>query len=92
LNPLIAIKKFVDDVESQQPQKFIAHCQPSNKLFFSTEVNKNLDCLMLIGPEGDFNAQEIDHALNNGFVPVSLGDARLRTETAGVYTASVFNC
>ena len=40
--------------------------------------------VVLIGPEGDFSEQEISEALKNGFVPVSLGESRLRTETAGV--------
>jgi len=40
--------------------------------------------LLLIGPEGDFDPSEIKLALESGYIPVSLGDSRLRTETAGI--------
>ena len=49
---------------------------------------------MLIGPEGDFSEQEVQMALNAGYIPVSLGSSRLRTETAGVvacHTAILLN-
>ena len=45
------------------------------------------DAILLIGPEGDFTPKEIDAAIGNGFLPVTLGDSRLRTETAGVVGA-----
>ena len=45
------------------------------------------DAIILIGPEGDFTIPEIDFALAQGFTPVSLGESRLRTETAGVAAA-----
>ena len=47
--------------------------------------------LILIGPEGDFSSEEIDMAIQEGFKPVSLGDSRLRTETAGVVACHTFN-
>ena len=50
--------------------------------------------LVLIGPEGDFSKEEVDKAIKNGFLPVSLGESRLRTETAGVvacHTVSLMN-
>ena len=64
-------------------QKFIAHCDgPTMSLHSSIEKSK--DAIILIGPEGDFTSQEIQMAVENGFKPVTLGDARLRTETAGL--------
>ncbi|MEK7225506.1 MAG: RsmE family RNA methyltransferase, partial [Bacteroidota bacterium] len=45
--------------------------------------------LILIGPEGDFTVGEIEMALQNGFIPVSLGENRLRTETAGVVASTL---
>jgi 16S rRNA (uracil1498-N3)-methyltransferase len=45
--------------------------------------------LVLIGPEGDFTPSEVELALTSGFKPVSLGEARLRTETAGVMVAAM---
>ena len=50
--------------------------------------------LVLIGPEGDFSNEEIEMALQNGFIPVSFGDSRLRTETAALvacHTIHVLN-
>jgi len=48
------------------------------------EIKKSSDVFILIGPEGDFSKEEVQYALSAGFIPVSLGDSRLRTETAGV--------
>jgi 16S rRNA (uracil1498-N3)-methyltransferase len=71
-------------------QKFIAHCDESNdKKQLSTFQSFN-SSIILIGPEGDFTKDEIKLALENSFVPVSLGETRLRTETAGIVAASLF--
>ena len=51
------------------------------------KVNKAINCL--IGPEGDFDKKEINLAANNGFTPISFGEAILRTETAGIFIASM---
>lgn len=70
-------------------QRFIAHCETEgakNKLLTFQPFNPST--LILIGPEGDFTSREIERALENGFIPVSLGETRLRTETAGVVAAS----
>ena len=58
------------------------------------EIEQGRDVLVLIGPEGDFSEQEVADALAAGFIPVSLGNSRLRTETAGVvacHTAVLVN-
>lgn len=68
-------------------QKFIAHCTEDRKTELKKVVNKNASKIILIGPEGDFTNQEIEEALKNNFVPVSLGNTRLRTETAAVVAA-----
>ena len=54
---------------------------------FIKDFNKDSDTLILIGPEGDFSPEEIDRALQNNFLPVTLGNTRLRTETAGIVAA-----
>jgi len=65
--------------------KMIAHCSNSTKrLKISDVYRKNENALILIGPEGDFNDDEISAALSNSYIPVHLGSSRLRTETAGV--------
>ena len=74
--------------------RFIAHCYEADKRELKTEIRKGQSCVVLIGPEGDFSQQEIDEAMKAGFVPVSLGRSRLRTETAGVvacHTAVLMN-
>ena len=71
-------------------QKFIAHCLPEEKRNLADLINENLHSKMiLIGPEGDFTLGEIDRATRHHFIPVSLGNTRLRTETAGIVAASL---
>lgn len=65
-------------------QRFIAHCMGGEKEYLQNCVVPGKSTLILIGPEGDFAPQEIELALENEFIPVSLGSTRLRTETAGV--------
>jgi 16S rRNA (uracil1498-N3)-methyltransferase len=65
-------------------RKFIAHCYDLPKSPLSQSYRKGENALILIGPEGDFSEQEVAEAINNGFEPVSLGDTRLRTETASL--------
>jgi 16S rRNA (uracil1498-N3)-methyltransferase len=68
-------------------QKFIAHCEETDKQPLLQQVQPSASQFILIGPEGDFSPAEIAAALSNGFVPVSLGNTRLRTETAGIAAA-----
>lgn len=75
-------------------QKFIAHCYKEDKRVLKDEIERGRDVLVLIGPEGDFSEQEVQDALALGFIPVSLGNSRLRTETAAVvacHTAVLIN-
>ncbi|MEI7983352.1 MAG: 16S rRNA (uracil(1498)-N(3))-methyltransferase [Bacteroidota bacterium] len=65
-------------------QKFIAWCETGLASELHTLYRPGSDALVLIGPEGDFSAREVDVAKKAGFVTVSLGESRLRTETAGV--------
>lgn len=71
--------------------KFIAHCYDENQNHFKKLYNSGKNCLVLIGPEGDFSKNEIDLALKQNFKPISLGQSRLRTETAGLYICNAFN-
>jgi 16S rRNA (uracil1498-N3)-methyltransferase len=65
--------------------KMIAHCSPGQQRKKISEVyEKGMDALILIGPEGDFTADEVNFAAGNGFIPVHLGTSRLRTETAAI--------
>ncbi len=68
----------------------IAHCDDqNNKQPMQSHIMHDKDTLILIGPEGDFTKAEIDLALQNQFLPVSLGNTRLRTETAGIVAAAL---
>jgi 16S rRNA (uracil1498-N3)-methyltransferase len=92
LNPLCTFDELMKN--HQALQKFIAHCYEEDKRLLQGEIQKSSDVLILIGPEGDFSKEEVQKAINVGFVPVSLGNSRLRTETAGVvacHTVSLFN-
>ncbi len=71
-------------------QKFIAHCsENSEKLFLGSQLVQNSSYLLLIGPEGDFSKNEINLAKSLSFAEVSLGESRLRTETAGLVACNI---
>ena len=73
-----------------QQTKLVAHCEDSGKTPLSSILpNSSSDRIMLIGPEGDFTHREIEQAKEQGFQPVSLGNTRLRTETAGMVAAAL---
>ena len=88
LNELTSLNEFFK--QNQQKNKYIAHCVEEEKSSLKHHleticgVNKNIEVLIVIGPEGDFSPKEISLAMQNDFAPVSLGKSRLRTETAGV--------
>ncbi|MFT3752184.1 MAG: 16S rRNA (uracil(1498)-N(3))-methyltransferase [Paludibacter sp.] len=92
LNPLCSFDQLFQKHEAAQ--KFIAHCYEEDKHLLQTEIGKSTDVLILIGPEGDFSMEEVQKAISEGFKPVSLGESRLRTETAGVvacHTVALMN-
>lgn len=77
-------------LENRCEQKFIAFCEDvDNKEYLGKVVSKKSNILILIGPEGDFTIEEIQFAINNNLIPVSLGRSRLRTETAGVIACDI---
>jgi len=94
LHDLTPYDDFIKSQSQHPGQKFIAHCYKEDKRLFKDEIERGRDVLVLIGPEGDFSEQEVADALSSGFIPVSLGSSRLRTETAGVvacHTAVLLN-
>jgi len=83
LNEPASFKDFIN--KDLMGIRMIAHCDKSNERKNVSEVySKNDNSIILIGPEGDFTRDEVDSAVNRGFLPVHLGPSRLRTETAGV--------
>lgn len=76
--------------QSTADKKFIAHCDKGSKQTLSHfQISTSAHLLICIGPEGDFTQKEIELALQNNFIPVALGETRLRTETAGVVAATL---
>lgn len=67
-------------------QKFIAHCAEGTKFYLTDRIVAGGSYLILIGPEGDFSASEIQVATDAGYLPITLGASRLRTETAALTT------
>ena len=78
----ISFIKLVEQLTASQ--KFIAHCDEGIKQNLHSHIGTAAPSCICIGPEGDFTEKEIEMALQNNFIPVSLGDTRLRTETAGI--------
>ncbi len=70
--------------------KLIAHCDETHKESITKHIAPNKSFTILIGPEGDFSKDEIELALNAKYKAVSLGNSRLRTETAGLYACNAF--
>jgi 16S rRNA (uracil1498-N3)-methyltransferase len=89
LNGLTHFNAFIKSVTHQG--KFIAYVDATNPLHLKDAAKPNQDCLVLIGPEGDFSTDELQLALSNGFQKVSLGTSRLRTETAGLAACHILN-
>ena len=82
INEAMTLSEFIK--KNHDGQKFIAHCEETDKKSFSKEIEKDKPVTILIGPEGDFSTKEIKLALENNFIPVTLGTTRLRTETAAL--------
>ncbi|MGJ1438027.1 16S rRNA (uracil(1498)-N(3))-methyltransferase [Sphingobacterium multivorum] len=86
LNPAVSFKQFLREIPTEGVQKAIAHCVDAEKKYLNQVLEPAQHYIILIGPEGDFSEEEIDLALQMGFHPISLGEARLRTETAALAT------
>ncbi|WP_433832210.1 16S rRNA (uracil(1498)-N(3))-methyltransferase [Flavobacterium anhuiense] len=82
LNEAVSFKEFIK--QQQNGLQLIAHCEETDKKSLKEVLKPNEDVTILIGPEGDFSEKEIALALENNYKPVTLGNTRLRTETAAV--------
>jgi 16S rRNA (uracil1498-N3)-methyltransferase len=89
INELISLDEFI-----QLPVKgigLIAHCMDSAKSHLLNVAASSNNLTVLVGPEGDFTPEEIQKAINKNYQAISLGDSRLRAETAGVIVCSQVN-
>ena len=89
LNEMIHYNEFFES--GIHGAKFIACCDQGHSKHLKNQYTPGENATIIIGPEGDFSQQELDKAKNSGFNPVSLGNSRLRTETAGVVVTNIVN-
>lgn len=93
LNEPINYSDFINT--AVEGDKFIAYCEDkTEKSYLQKEIKPKEKIIILIGPEGDFSPEEIQTALNSGWKAVSLGESRLRTETAAIvacHTVALMN-
>ena len=89
LNEMIPFERFIRG--RNEKQRFIAHVDENNKDHLVKVATAHSQYLVLIGPEGDFTAEELKLADKEGFIKVSLGSNRLRTETAGLAAVMALN-
>ncbi|KPM49626.1 16S rRNA (uracil(1498)-N(3))-methyltransferase [Jiulongibacter sediminis] len=87
VNEMISINQFLE--ENTASQRFVCHLSDLSKPL--TEHKIESDVCLLVGPEGDFDPSELEMAAKAGFEQVSLGDSRLRTETAGLVGVTLLN-
>ena len=81
-------KKFIS--QERPGGKYIAHCYDGEKNLLKDIHPAGCDATILIGPEGDFSPEEVKMAMEAGYKPVSLGNSRLRTETAALAACHIF--
>lgn len=89
LNEPISYKNYM--TQTHNGLLFIAHCEDEEKLDLKRRIAPDKDITVLIGPEGDFSKSEIKQAYDAGFLPISLGENRLRTETAAIVACTTVN-
>ncbi len=82
VDEMVDFKKFIS--QERSGEKYIAHCYDGEKNMLKDIHQAGCDATVLIGPEGDFSPEEVKMAMEAGYKPVSLGNSRLRTETAAL--------
>ena len=90
VNEECSFNKLLESQKGKGAANFIAHCVESQKQE-ARDLSSIPRALVLIGPEGDFSPEEIEKALSMGYKALSLGNSRLRTETAGLKAVAAFN-
>ena len=95
IDPPVNLPDFLQNLKSQfstlNSQKFVCHCVGDDRRTLHQLYTPGTDALVLIGPEGDFSPHEIAEVLAQGFQSVTLGNNRLRTETAALYALTALN-
>lgn len=93
IDPAISLDSLLSSLPESSPdaRRLVCHCADSDRRSIRQLYAPGQDVLVLIGPEGDFSPREITLALDHGFHPVTLGNSRLRTETAALYAITALN-
>lgn len=93
LSDTISVRDFIEGTAGTDALKMIAYCfedgQERHSIREVLENNDAKEVIVLIGPEGDFSREEADAAVAAGYVPVHIGESRLRTETAALASVSM---
>ncbi len=93
VNEPVSVKEFINESKNMEALKLIAYCfedenTPRRSIKEVLETYEGREIIVMIGPEGDFSKQEAELAMAAGFIPVHLGESRLRTETAALTAVS----
>lgn len=91
VNEPVKLIDFIEKVQDAPVCKMVCYCDGDIRVPLHKVFHGESDALVLIGPEGDFSSREIEKALRSGFKPVTLGECRLRTETAALYATVAVN-
>ena len=86
MNDLVKFSDFIKNLNAETT--FVAHCNENLERIHLRDIDSRENITFLIGPEGDFSDKEIQILVENGIKAVSLGNQRLRTETAGIFVAA----
>ena len=93
LSDTTSVREFIESTAEKDALKMIAYCfedgQERTSIREVLEKNDAKEVIVLIGPEGDFSREEADAAVSAGYVPVHIGESRLRTETAALASVSM---
>lgn len=87
IDEMMPIHEFLKNIDATQ--RFMGYCDDAvERRLMATSCRPGLDTAILIGPEGDFTPEEVKLSIDSGFVPVTLGESRLRTETAALVSVT----
>lgn len=90
IDDMTPLSRALTDIETAQ--RFVGYCDADTpRRLLAGTLRPGLSTSILIGPEGDFTAEEIEQSRKAGYVPVTMGDNRLRTETAALVGADTFH-
>ena len=89
IHDVVAYDTFVKSIRAEE--KFVAFVDSTNPIHLKNAAKPKHSSIVLIGPEGDFAEEELQLAMENNFIKVSLGNSRLRTETAGIAACHILN-